>query len=199
MSEKNTSKNQKWKDMANKANDESLLNPENELNFDNEDVLSIGEEPRGQLENELNDMEVKYNELNNQLLYAKAEFENFRKRSEREVADALKFGPQKLLKELLPTIDSLEKSLEILEQHKTDVGAVKEGITLTYQSLLSTLEKFAVKQINPQKENFDPAWHQAMAMQESPEHASGQVIMVLQKGYTLNDRLLRPALVIVAK
>lgn len=199
MSKNKSEKTNKWEKVAEDSQEEALLDPASEIENDNEHSPSLTFESRDQLETELNAMETKYNEALNALRYTQAEFDNFRKRSERDVADALKYGPQKLLNELLPVVDSIEKSLEIMEQHPGDVGAVKEGMQLTHQVLLNTLEKYAVKQINPINEVFNPTWHQAMAMQEQKDVKSGVVMSVLQKGYTLNDRLLRPALVVVAK
>jgi molecular chaperone GrpE len=90
-------------------------------------------------------------------------------------------------------LDSLEKGLELIED---DIH--KEGITLTLQKLLSTLTKYGVESVNPENQPFNPEFHEAMSMQASPDVSSGQVLTVLQKGYILHGRLVRPAMVIVS-
>lgn len=154
---------------------------------------------RDDLEAQLNTLETKYNEAVTALRYTQAEMENLRKRAERDVSNAYKYGPEKLINELLVVVDSLEKSLELISQPTADITAVREGIELTYKMLINVLEKFSVKQVNPEGESFNPTWHEAMTMQQQEGAKSGTVLSVLQKGYTLHERLLRPALVIVAK
>ncbi len=131
-------------------------------------------------------------------LRAKAETENIRRRAEREVSSASKFALERFAKEILDVVDSLEKALEHPAESKAQ-SAMHEGIELTYKLLLDTLNKFHIQQISPLGENFDPGLHEAMVMQESDEHEPNSVMMVVQAGYQLNGRLIRPARVIVAK
>jgi len=151
-----------------------------------------------QLQAALEDAQQKAQENWEGLLRTRAELENQRKRSAREVGNALKFGSERLVSEFLPVKDSLELGLSASEQ-AADLESLKEGMTLTLKLLDSALEKCRVQELNPVGEKFDPQFHQAMTVQEAPEAEPGTVLSVVQKGYLLHDRLLRPAMVIVAK
>ncbi len=153
------------------------------------------------LQQQLTETEQRAENEAEKVVRAVAELENVRRRSEREVANALKFGPEKLIKELLPIIDSLEQAMQVTEEQAVDstVGAMLEGVELTLKLLLDVLEKFKVVQLNPVGEVFDPNKHEAMTMQPAPDTAPNTVITVFQKGYLLSDRVIRPARVIVAK
>ncbi len=171
----------------------------------NSDLATAGEEERSeqgatleQLQAALEDAQQKAQENWEGLLRTRAELENQRKRSAREVENALKFGSERLVSEFLPVKDSLELGLSASEQ-AADLESLKEGMTLTLKLLDSALDKCSVKELNPVGEKFDPQFHQAMTMQEAPETEPGTVLSVVQKGYLLHDRLLRPAMVIVAK
>lgn len=129
---------------------------------------------------------------------AHAESENIRRRAEREVSNASKFALEKFAKELLAVVDSLEKALEHPLENEAET-AMHQGIELTYKLLIDTLNKFSIKQIAPLGEAFDPGLHEAMVMQESDEHDANTVMHVVQMGYSLNGRLIRPARVIVSK
>ena len=129
---------------------------------------------------------------------AKAESENIRRRAEREISNASKFALEKFAKEILAVVDSLEKALEHPVEGEAQT-AMREGIELTYKLLTDTLNKFAIEQISPLGEAFDPGLHEAMVMQESDEHEPNSVMHVIQMGYSLNGRLIRPARVIVSK
>ncbi|WP_444996056.1 nucleotide exchange factor GrpE [Aliikangiella sp. IMCC44359] len=129
---------------------------------------------------------------------AKAESENIRRRAEREVSNASKFALERFAKEILAVVDSLEKALEHPVEGEAQTS-MKEGIELTYKLLIDTLNKFSIEQIDPLGDAFDPGLHEAMVMQESAEHEPNSVMNVIQMGYSLNGRLIRPARVIVAK
>ena len=129
------------------------------------------------------------------VLRMKADAENQRKRSEKQVQDAHKFAVQKFVSELLPVADSLEMGMAA----EGDIDQIREGMSLTMDVLNKALEKFSVEAIDPLGEKFDPELHQAMAMQPSDEYEEGHVSAVMQKGYTLNGRLVRPAMVMVVK
>lgn len=131
-------------------------------------------------------------------LRAKAEADNVRRRAEREVSNASKFALERFAKEILAVVDSLEKALETKADDDAQ-QAMHEGISLTHKLFLDTLKKFNIEQVSPLGESFDPALHEAMVMQESEEHEPNSVMMVVQTGYQLNGRLIRPARVIVAK
>ncbi|WP_344956189.1 nucleotide exchange factor GrpE [Zobellella aerophila] len=128
-----------------------------------------------------------------------AEMENIRRRAALDVEKAQKFALEKFAGELLPVIDSLERALEHTDKEDNAFKAVMEGVELTLKSLLSTVEKFGVAQIDPQGQPFDPNKHQAMSMVENAELAPNSVLAVMMKGYELNGRVLRPAMVMVTK
>lgn len=150
----------------------------------------------------LEDARNKADEHWDQLLRANAELDNLRRRAKQDVENAHKFALEKFALELLPVKDSLEMGLAAASEEGTAEEAVKqlrEGTELTLKMLTSAMEKFGIKEINPQGQPFDPELHQAMTMQASDEHPPNTVIAVMQKGYTLNDRLMRPAMVMVSK
>jgi len=128
-----------------------------------------------------------------------AEMENHKRRAEKDLQHAHKFGLEKFARELLPVADSLELGLSVDTTDTPEVHKLREGMELTLKQLLSALEKFNVIPIDPQGEKFDPERHQAMAMQPTDEAEPNTVIKVYQKGYLINERLLRPAMVVVAQ
>ena len=134
-----------------------------------------------------------------QALRALAEMENLRRRAAQDVEKAQKFALEKFAGDLLPVIDSLERALEHTDKENEAFKAVYEGVELTLKSMLNTIEKFGVLQINPQGTPFDPNKHEAMSMVESADVAPNSVVAVMMKGYELNGRVLRPAMVMVAK
>jgi molecular chaperone GrpE len=147
----------------------------------------------------LEDARTKADEHWDALLRAKAEMDNLRKRASRDVENAHKFGIERFLGELLPVKDSLELGLSAAGDEQVDVAKLREGMELTLKMLSTAMEKFGVEQVDPEGEKFDPERHQAMTMHETDSVEPGTVVSVIQKGYVLNDRLVRPALVIVAK
>jgi len=132
-------------------------------------------------------------------LRAQAEIENIRRRTEQDVEKAHKFALEKFANELLPVIDSLERALEVADKTNPELASMIEGIELTMKSLLGAVRKFGVEVVGDINVPFNPEVHQAMSMMESEDVAPNHVIMVMQRGYTLNGRLLRPAMVAVAK
>ena len=129
------------------------------------------------------------------VLRMKADADNQRKRSEKQVQDAHKFAVQKFVSELLPVADSLEMGMAA----EGDIEKIREGMKLTMDVFNSSMAKFSVEAVEPLGEKFNPELHQAMAMQPSEEYEEGHVSAVMQKGYTLNGRLVRPAMVMVVK
>jgi len=132
-------------------------------------------------------------------LRAQAEVQNIRRRAERDVEHAHKFGQEKLINEILPVVDNLERALEVQGEGGDFAKSLREGVEMTLSLMLKALEKFQVVQINPQGEPFDPQMHQAMSMVENPNVEPNTVIAVMQKGYSLHGRLVRPAMVMVSK
>ena len=132
-------------------------------------------------------------------LRAQAELENVRRRMERDLQNAHKFALERFVAELLPVRDSLELGLSASAEKGASAASITEGVELTLRMLEQAMEKFGVRVVDPAGEPFDPAFHQAMTMQENDAVDSGSVLTVVQKGYVLNERLVRPAMVIVAK
>lgn len=143
--------------------------------------------------------EAQANEAKDMALRARAEGENVRRRSEQEIDKARKYALNKFVEELLPVIDNLERALEMADKTDESSKAMMEGVELTLKTMTDTVAKFGLTQINPQGEAFNPEFHQAMAIQESTEFAPNTVMMVMQKGYELNGRVIRPAMVMVSK
>ncbi len=133
------------------------------------------------------------------VLRAKAEEQNVRRRAEGDIDKARKYALKKFAGELLPVIDNLERALENGDKENEAAKALLEGVELTLQTFISTVEKFGLTVINPVGEAFNPELHQAIGMQASPDHESNTVMIVMQKGYSLNEQVLRPAMVMVAQ
>lgn len=165
-----------------------------------ETELEVSADPRdariAELEKELD--AAKSNERDS-VLRARAEVDNIRRRAEQDVEKAHKFALEKFANELLPVIDSLERAVELADKQNTDLHAMIEGVELTLKSLYSAMNKFGVEPVDQVGCPFNPDVHQAMSMVESAEHPANHIVMVLQKGYTLNGRLIRPAMVMVSK
>ena len=128
-----------------------------------------------------------------------ADAQNIKRRAEGEIDKARKFALEKFAGELLAVADNLERALEAADTDNEVVKPLAEGVQLTQKTLLDTLAKFNVTQLDPVGEPFDPQFHQAMSMVENPDVEPNTVTLVMQKGYTLNERLLRPAMVMVSK
>ena len=129
---------------------------------------------------------------------ATAELDNIRKRTSRDIENAHKYALERFVNELLPVVDSMELGINA-SQSAEDIESLREGMDLTLKKLFDCLGKFGINAIDPAGDKFDPEWHQAVSMQELEGSDSGQVITVMQKGYELNGRLVRPAMVVVAK
>lgn len=132
-------------------------------------------------------------------LRAQAEAQNVKRRAEQEVEKARKFALEQFTKELLPVVDNLELALQAAAGEDEVTKPIAEGVELTLKSLLDALARFNIEPVDPQGEPFDPNLHQAMSMVENNEVEPNSVVAVMQKGYTLNGRLVRPAMVLVSK
>ena len=157
------------------------------------------ESPTASIEDELAEARREAKENLDRALRAHAELENVRKRLERDLQHAHKFALERFVSELLPVKDSLELGLAASSEKGASAAGIVEGVELTLRMLDQAMEKFGVKVVDPAGEPFDPEFHQAMTMQESDTAVSGTVLTVVQKGCLLNERLVRPAMVIVAK
>ncbi|MBN2689779.1 MAG: nucleotide exchange factor GrpE [Gammaproteobacteria bacterium] len=151
------------------------------------------------LANKLNAANEEINKLKEDKIRIYAEMDNMRKRLERDINNAHKYGSEKMVKELLPVIDSLEHGIDNCDLSNQSLKTIHDGLALTRDMFLKHLKKFGVEQLDPTGKTFNPEHHEAISMQKDQTVKPNHVIKVLQKGYILNDRLLRPALVIVAE
>lgn len=147
----------------------------------------------------LEDARAKADEHWNQCLRLQAEIDNLHKRAKRDLENAHKYALEKFAGELLPVRDSLEMGIAAAQGETIDPSKLIEGSELTLKMLTNTLEKYGVTEVNPQGERFNPQFHEAMSLQPRADVEPNTVVTVVQKGYLLNDRLIRPAMVIVSK
>ncbi|STX50586.1 heat shock protein GrpE [Legionella busanensis] len=197
----NTTKDWKKFKENNERLDEELENEESvedtETEQDAQADVALGHPSYTALEEQLTLAEQKAHENWEKAVRAVAELENYRRRAERDVANAHRYGLEKFITSLLPVLDSLEQALQIAEKEKQK--AMLEGLELTLKLFLDVLNKYEVTPIDPQGEMFNPQEHEAMSIQEAPDAEPNSVLIVFQKGYKLSDRVIRPARVIVAK
>lgn len=167
-----------------------------------DDEIEITEDEANSIEEQLSqDLEAAMKKAEENLELAQltqAEMENLRKRTSRDIENAHKYALEKFVNELLPVIDSLVLGIQATEA-VSNSESILEGMNLTLKKFTDTLEKFGVGVVDPQGEKFNPELHNAVSMAETAEAESGIIITVLQKGYELNGRLIRPAMVVVAK
>ena len=150
------------------------------------------------LTDQLLEKDEKLHALNDKYLRLAAEFDNYKRRVQRDQQDTIRFANEKLFKDLLPTLDNLERALQSGREQDRIEGLL-EGVDLTYKHFLDTLQKMGIKQVTSVGETFDPARHQAVGQVESTTLPENVVVDEYQKGYFLHDRILRPAMVTVAK
>jgi len=143
--------------------------------------------------------EAELKEVFDRFLRLKAEFENYKKRTEREKIEFKNFANESLIKEILPVIDNLERALEAPFGNQTTPDSIIEGVDMTLKGLMNSLKKFGVVPIESLNQPFDPNYHQAVMQEESDKYPANTVIKELQKGYLINNRLLRPSAVVVSK
>ncbi|MBV7298999.1 nucleotide exchange factor GrpE [Enterovibrio paralichthyis] len=186
----------------NKIQEEELLNEavdaqaeENALDAETDAMISRITE----LEAALEASEAKVKEQQDSVLRARADVENMRRRTEQEIDKARKFALERFANELLPVMDNMERAVEMADKENEALKPMIEGVELTLKTMKSAVEKFGLKELNPHGETFNPEFHQAMSIQESADHAPNTVMFVMQKGYELNGRVVRPAMVMVSK
>jgi len=187
-----SSSNEELKQPAEAAERENLEAMEEEITYDEKEIM----ETEDKLLEQLKQAEQKAEENWELLLRTKAEMENLRKRTEKDLENAHKYGMEKFVSEMLPVKDSMELGLAAQD---VTVDSLHEGMKLTMNMLNTAFEKLGVKEINPENEPFNPELHQAMTMQATADVEPDTVIAVMQKGYQLNERLVRPAMVVVSK
>lgn len=206
---------------------ENLLKDYTELSMSNEHTPQQGEELEPEVETEQHDTqqtseqqveeltedqqriveleaaliaaESKVVEQKDSVMRAIADADNARKRAQGEIDKARKFALEKFAGELLPVADNLERALQVANPEDEAIKPIVDGVELTLKSFVSTIEKFGMKVIDPQGQPFNPEQHQAMSMQENAELPPNTVLAVMQKGYEINGRLLRPAMVMVTR
>ena len=173
------------------------LNAEGDVDNTQPDETTAGESEMtmDDLREELEKVQAKSDEYADTILRMRAESENQRRRSDKQVEDAHKYAVKKFIEELLPVADSMEMGMAA----EGNIEQIREGIGLTMKVFENAMEKFSVEAVNPLGEKFNPDLHQAMAMQPSEEYEDGHVSAVMQKGYTLSGRIVRPAMVMVVK
>jgi len=143
--------------------------------------------------------ETKFADQKDSVMRAIADADNARKRAQGEIDKARKFALEKFAGELLPVADNLERALQVANPEDEAIKPIVDGVELTLKSFISTIEKFGMSVIDPQGQPFNPEQHQAMSMQENAELPANTVLAVMQKGYEINGRLLRPAMVMVTR
>jgi len=165
----------------------------------------LDKEKKGAATDPLKEMEIKIKSLEDEaketydrFLRVSAEFENYKKRSAREMSEFKKFANESLIKELLLVVDNMERAISSSKDEGNSNNGLIEGIDMTLKELLKIFEEFGVKQVESLGKPFDPNFHQAVMQEETDKHPHNTVINELQKGYIINERLLRPATVVVS-
>ncbi len=153
----------------------------------------------GDTSDDLAALQAELEQARDQALRAQAEAQNVKRRAEQDVEKARKYALERFCGELLPVVDNLERALESTAGDDDALKPIAEGVDLTLKSLLEALRKFQIEAVDPVGEPFDPQLHQAMSMVENPDAEPNTVMAVMQKGYTLHGRLVRPAMVLVSK
>ncbi|OEF49370.1 nucleotide exchange factor GrpE [Enterovibrio norvegicus] len=176
-------------------NDAAASQDENALDAETDAMISRITE----LEAALEASEATVKEQQDSVLRARADVENIRRRTEQEIDKARKFALERFANELLPVIDNMERALEMADKENETLKPMLEGVELTLKTMKDSVAKFGLVELNPEGEAFNPEFHQAMSIQESVEHAPNTVMLVMQKGYALNGRVVRPAMVMVSK
>ena len=164
-----------------------------------EEEISASEDDADVMSSELAALQKKADEHYDQLVRAHAEIENLKRRHTQELEKAHKYALDKFVGELLTIWDSLELGLQAAQNDEADVASLREGTELTVKMFGDVMEKFNVERINPEGEAFNPEFHQAMSMVPNAEMAPNTVMAVMQKGVSLNGRLIRPAMVVVSQ
>jgi molecular chaperone GrpE len=185
--------------VENEQAEADVVGSDADVEWNEVDAADEQEAKIAQLEAALLSSEAKVKEQQESVLRARADVENMRRRTEQEIDKARKYALNKFAEELLPVIDNLERAIQAADAENEVVKPLLEGVELTHKTFVGTVEKFGLKEINPEGETFNPELHQAMSIQESADHEPNTVMFVMQKGYELNGRVIRPAMVMVSK
>ena len=192
---------QKKSNMKNPFKNNEQDNNNTEENFDESNSLDEQEqetqEPEESVEEAENKLQEDFTNLNNQYLRLAADFENYRKRQEQERESLIKYGAEEAMNKLIEVLDNFDRAKDSIEKTE-DVNQAKESFNVLYNQLFDNLSKLGLEVIKAQGEEFDPNFHEAVMQTPTGEHPENHVIMELQKGYKLGDKVLRPTLVNVA-
>lgn len=184
----------------NEPAEEMLTKDDHSMQFESDrGDQSDAVDPVKDLEARLDAKSKEAEETYDRLLRVSAEFENYKKRSARDMEEFRKFANQSLIKEMLAVVDNLELAMNTAQGHKSIEKSLLEGLDMTHREILKVFEKFNVTPIEAKGKPFDPAFHEAVMQEETDEFPENAVSQELQKGYLIHDRLLRPAMVVVAK
>ena len=164
-----------------------------------EQIINGEADPIKELETKLEAKEKEAGETYDRLLRVSAEFDNYKKRSSREMEEFRKFANQSLIKEMLSVVDNLELAMNSTNGHKAIDKDLVQGLEMTHREILKVFEKFNVKPIDACGQPFDPTFHEAVMQEETNDSPKNTVVNELQRGYMIHDRLLRPSMVVVAK
>ena len=179
--------------------DKDVVQPEAESEIEGEEAeQELLEEEQQSNDDQIEKLEQQVAEANDNVLRVQAEMQNLRRRSERDVENAHKFALDKFSADLLPVVDNLERALAAIDSDDDSQKAIAEGIELTLKSFLDVLKRFKIEAVDPAGQPFDADLHQAVSMVPNPDLEPNTVMDVFQKGYTLNGRLIRPAMVVVS-
>lgn len=184
----------------NEKDDEAAVdNEKQDLKHDPDQAAeSRDDDLQKDLAEKLKSKEQEARENYDRLLRVSAEFDNYKKRASREMEEFRKYSNQSLIKEMLSVVDSLELAMNSANGHKDIDKGLLDGLAMTHKEIIKVFEKFSVKPISAMGQPFDPAYHEAVMQEETDEYPANTVINELQKGYLIHDRLLRPAMVVVA-
>ncbi|OIN96352.1 MAG: nucleotide exchange factor GrpE [Deltaproteobacteria bacterium CG1_02_45_11] len=152
-----------------------------------------------EMEDELEAAKQEAKEAYDRFLRVSAEFENYKKRSAREMNEFRKYANESFIKAMLPVVDNLERAINLLSNNESVNNSVIDGVDMTHKEMLKVLETFGTKSIESLEKLFDPSFHQAVMQEEAEDVEENTVLKELQKGYLIHDRLLRPAMVVVSK
>ncbi len=188
----------KFKDTPekNETLEEALETP---IQCEEESVIGQLEAALEASEGKIELLDAKIKEQQDSVLRARADIENMRRRTELEIDKARKYALERFASELLPVMDNMERAVEMSDLENEALKPILEGIELTHKTMKDTMEKFGLKEVPAQDAVFNPEFHQAMSIQESATHEPNTVMLVMQKGYELNGRVVRPAMVMVSK
>ncbi len=199
-----TENEKKWEYLDKSEQEEQALKAEQaaksdvEIQFDEEEAQPYLVMDKAALIKEILKLKKEKQEHWDQFVRAKAETNNIISSTEKEKQNIRNYALKSFVQSLISVVDNFERSVSGLTAEQINIASIKEGIELTHKDFLSTLEKFGVEMLNPVGEKFNPEFHEAISMQPSPGTAANVVMQVLQKGCTLNGRLVRPAMVVVS-